>query len=115
MIPTQPTIKLKDSMLPNPQLPFKCKWMSPRLELARSSGFDLPPYNCSFRGDMSHTTNNCKCCLKNNPHCHWSDNGGWEMGQFIEHIVLHKTKENMQIATFFNLSSDEVTLINCQS
>lgn len=50
--------------------------------------------------------------LKNNPHRHWSDNRGWEMEQCIEHVVLHRTKEIIQIATFFNLSSDEV---DCQS
>ena len=33
---------------------------------------------------------------KNNPHCHSSDSGGWEMAEAIERVVLNKTKEVMQ-------------------
>lgn len=37
------------------------------------------------------------------------------MVEAIEQMVLHKTKEIVQVATFFNLSCDEVTLVDCQS
>lgn len=40
---------------------------------------------------------------------------GWEIAQAIEHVVLNKTKEIMQADTFFNLSCDEVTSVDCQS
>ena len=53
--------------------------------------------------------------LKNNPHHHWSDCSGWEMAEAIERVVLKKTKEVMQGATFFSLSCDEVTSVDCQS
>lgn len=54
---------------------------------------------------------------KNNPHHHWSgvEFNGWEIAQAIEHVVLNKTKEIMQADTFFNLSCDEVTSVDCQS
>ena len=53
--------------------------------------------------------------LKNNSDHHWSDTSGWEMAEAIERVVLKKTKEVMQAATFFNLSCDEVTSVDCQS
>lgn len=53
--------------------------------------------------------------VKNNPQHHWSDNTRWEMAQAIERVVLNKTKEIVQAATFFSLSCDEVTLVDYQS
>lgn len=53
--------------------------------------------------------------LKNYPHHHWSGSSGWEMVQTIEHVMLNKTKEIMQVVTLFSLSCNEVTLIDCQS
>ena len=37
------------------------------------------------------------------------------MAQAIEHVVLNKTKEITQANTFYSLSCDEVTLVDCQS
>lgn len=37
------------------------------------------------------------------------------MAQAIEHVVLNKTKEITQADTFYSLSCDEVTLVDCQS
>lgn len=53
--------------------------------------------------------------LKKCPHHHWSDSSGWKMSQTIEHVMLNKTNKIMQVVTFFSLSCDEVTLVDCQS
>ena len=53
--------------------------------------------------------------LENNLDHHWNESSGWEMAQAIECVVLNKTKDIMQVTTFFSLSCDEVTSVDCQS
>jgi hypothetical protein len=53
--------------------------------------------------------------VNNNPQHHWRDNTRWEMAQAIGSVVLNKTKEIVQAATFFSLSCNEVTLVYYQS
>ena len=76
------------------------------MEIGRRNEFSLPPFSlaCSRK-----TITNFKHMhvsfdvlkLKNNVDHHWIDSSGWEMAQAIECTLLNKTKDIVQVSTFF--------------